>query len=945
MNIDDYTALFREAFEPLRTRFNDQAERIRQGQDPHNQFSPWLICTGKGGSQKPEYLQYPDISLYRHCMDVATVAFILFIYAWQAKHLPGLAPEDTEGAQKALQILLAIAFLHDADKYRDQTEVRGKSQSPELAHVKKLYDLLEVDQWTGLSVQDCFALVSRVETRRGQKIALRTPLPSDPMTDILAVMVAEGDKLTSIASRPENQGGKEQSGHKDGNRRVTMPSMARRLVDIYNDEKRLKAWVAQYDVPDEHLTLLEFRQSPVVLHHLRDVFLQRLYRAERFPLVCLLDGERLSITVPEWFDVAAVFEDLQGKLTFNERDELIKRNHTNGELSLLHIHDVATLIHVATDDASYEPRMLTIHADDWEMVIDYIRGWAGAVGGLVIRDRSQSGKLLLPVTVHDAADSELPNRYAYALAIACALRSDAKGKLFEDRLQRLRSWQDGQIERGLQAALPDVAIDGLDKNTRQTIYAMQAAMEIHASEALHALVEHIHESFPPRQGDMGAETIVRSLKTQCGLMTDNDKSDELVYAPAPKGGTCLLTGAPATKQIRSESMILANVNTSAFNNRMGHRKSLWSQTEKNYISEAALKQQALLVDTLVRAGKPATGQPLLVAMPFRSALKPLQGVVTSGEYIIDSFMAVKENDAGWKQILPWNLDVSEAMPLMLETVTTEQRQRSHSGQRASIFDSLLRMIYRMAMLALYSGDSVHVFIAAQRDLPAAFVFEQTPPLLQTLLHDLTVRKDAPGTIRRDRLPNLVQRLSLFRQIMATNYGHDILSALPGYRWWAVAWLQMRLLQDDKPFSSSTITEARKAYPMEQDNQLERIAELATHVQRNPSRRASHNERMFAFTTVLEPFTTGKQYGQSETVIIAAMAETLANALRRREMYTGWEGNLPERCQAFAREVYDFMTKNTDQGRLDARFHRFSLSAYASLFMAKHAVVSNKQEVA
>ncbi len=49
---------------------------------------------------------------------------------------------------------------------------------------------------------------------------------------------------------------------------------------------------------------------------------------------------------------------------------------------------------------------------------------------------------------------------------------------------------------------------------------------------------------------------------------------------------------------------LAGVKASAFNNRMGHRKSLWSQTEKNYLSAAGLKQQALLVDTLERAGKP-----------------------------------------------------------------------------------------------------------------------------------------------------------------------------------------------------------------------------------------------------------------------------------------------------------------------------------------------------
>jgi len=119
-------------------------------------------------------------------MDVATVAFMLFIYAWQAGRLAGLAPEDEAGAQKALRNLLAIAFLHDADKYRDQDGPWNASRSPELSDVQKVYEVLDLGQWTDLSVQDCFALVSRVETNRGKRHALFAPPPPDPMTDMLA---------------------------------------------------------------------------------------------------------------------------------------------------------------------------------------------------------------------------------------------------------------------------------------------------------------------------------------------------------------------------------------------------------------------------------------------------------------------------------------------------------------------------------------------------------------------------------------------------------------------------------------------------------------------------------------------------------------------------------------------------------------------------------------
>src|SRR5262249_26464901 len=141
-----------------------------------------------------------------------------------------------------------------------------------------------------------------------------------------------------------------------------------------------------------------------------------------------------------------------------------------------------------------------------------------------------------------------------------------------------------------------------------------------------------------------------------------------------------------------------------------------------------------------------------------------------------------------------------------------------------------------------------------------------------------------------------------------------------------------------------VSSTREVYPMEQDAQLERIAELAAQAQRHPDFRASNNERTFALTTVLEPFATGRQHGQAAAVTIAAMAETLEQALQRRDMAKG-EWHLAERCHVFAQEVYDFMTRNTNQGRFDGRFHRFMIAAYANLYMAQHGNRSNQEEEA
>jgi len=896
MNVNEYMAseegagLFACAFKPLRERLNQQAEACQK----QGTFSPWVISTGKGGTEKPAYLAYPDVSLYRHCMDVAIIASMLFFYTWQKGEMPEIT--DEKAAEKALRIVFAIAFLHDADKYRDQALAfhETDSQSPTYDQVKQLYDVLEVEHWTDLSVEDCLALVSRVEINRGKRQAIFAEPPTDSQTDILAKMVSVGDTLTSIGSR--------EGLHK--------------MIAAYN--QRLSALVAQYVVPNDTLKLWAFQQTPVVLWHLQQVFLDQLYDEQHFPLVCLLDGQRLWISLQADFDLEAVFEVLQQNLSQNLPS--IKRNHTNGELNLLHLHDVKTLINVATDAASYEPRFLTIHSKDWDQVITYIRSWAALVSGLVVLEKG-AGKLLLPLAPDTKTQEsfEPTGHYRYALAIAAALRIDSKGKVFDERIQRLKSWQDGSISTALQQALPDIDMASLDKNTRQALYAMQAAMEITSEAQLIEIIDYFYIAFPPPQENVGSRAIVNSLKQQCGLASEPALSAEPQYAAAPKGGTCLLCGLPATQAIETSRMTLAGIKGTAFNNRIGQYKNIWSQSGKNYLCEGCIKQQALLCQTLNETGHRATGMPLLVATPFRGLIKPRDGAEPAENIsVINSFTAVNYKDQGWLKVLPWALDISEATPLLLETIDND-------------FDSMVNTMYRMANYAAHSGNPVQVFISAPRANKAAFLFEPTPPLIRTLLADLS-QPNEPNAIRRDKLPSLVKRLELIRQILNSNNGHEVLSILPAYQWWAIAWLNDRLIAQDKFYFSDNVHFAKEVYPMNADPQIEKIAQLAAQIQRNPGYKVANNECIFALTTALEQYDTGQKYQQSEAVTVAAMAETLATALDRRDMFAKGEGAFSQRCKAFAQAVYDFVKHHKQEGQFDARFQRFFLAAYAFLFI-------------
>jgi hypothetical protein len=914
--------LFAQAFKPLEKTLDKEAVQKNSAEQTSEIFEPfsrWLICPGKGGSEYPEYF---DISLYHHCMDVSIIAFLFFLYTWQAKQLPSI---DTQGeyidpkneleAKQALRQLFAIAFLHDADKYYGE-----KSRSPTLEQVERLYQEIKVFQWSHLTAKECYTGVSIVEDRGFEPFAPEI----SPFLMKVSSMVREGDKLTSIAN------------HEGGN---SIRAMLKALVDNYN--KGLQAFSQNYFVPNQPLALFEFRQSPIVLHRLAQLFLDRLYELKQFPLVFLLNGQRFYISLQAESAKAlieTVLEELQQTLSGNKPS--IHRKKASGDVTLLHIDSAATLRETLTDTP--EVGLMTVDAADWDTVNDYIKNWVAEVGGLMACDKPTVGKLWLaikPQRQPGETHIDLPQRYLDALCIACALRAKREEKtrlnaLLKARLTRLHECYP-RVQTVLMKAPNHFAPSIFGKNTQQTLFALQAATEIanKSENALEELVTWLYGDFPESAfEDAGAQAIITALKTQQGFIFDNDTTP--VYALVPKGGTCLFCGTPATDVLTDNIKKPKKLKCSAFNNRIGQHKSIWTQSGNNYLCPACIKQQSLLCETF--EAQPANDKPLLIASPFRGLIKPV-AIFATGECTESvsehlTFPCYKsEAWDNWKNIFPWHLDISGSLPLLLETSEPD-------------FKSILETMHCMAKVAAYSGNPMHIFISAQRDSKAAFVFEPTPPLIRSLLADLSLPSE-PNTIRRDNLPGLVKRLALLRQIMNNNGGHDVLSAMPAYQWWAVAWLNERLIAQDN--FSSYVTLAQKVYPTNSDTQIENIAQLAAQIQRHPGFRASNSERVFALTTVLVQYDTGKKYRQNERVTVAAMANNLVTALERREMFAKGEGLVTERCKAFAQAVYDYVDSHQQQNAFDARFQRFFLAAYAFLFMevssSKHKSTPDNEE--
>ncbi|OAD18865.1 hypothetical protein THIOM_005530 [Candidatus Thiomargarita nelsonii] len=303
----------------------------------------------------------------------------------------------------------------------------------------------------------------------------------------------------------------------------------------------------------------------------------------------------------------------------------------------------------------------------------------------------------------------------------------------------------------------------------------------------------------------------------------------------------------------------------------------------------------------------------------------------------------------WKKVLPWNIDVSQHFPFVLESIDPG-------------FDSAVDAMHRWATFALHSGNPVHIFISSQRDCRASFLFEQTPPLIRKLLADLSVRStdlsptvkkrveefvpQEQGVIRRNRLPELVKRLELFKNILRSNYGHDVLTAIPGFGWWAVAWFQQ--VSDKK--NTQQIDLAREEYPMDKHSStLEHIAYLAAQIQRYPGGDAGNSDKTFCLDIVLEQFDTSKRYPvlqKDATARIAGMAGELEKRFdsgRSRHAKNGEGGNFSERYHKFAQAVFEFVSLCEKEHRLDARFRRFLRAAYSHLFMEKSLAHSRKNK--
>lgn len=236
--------------------------------------------------------------------------------------------------------------------------------------------------------------------------------------------------------------------------------------------------------------------------------------------------------------------------------------------------------------------VLTVKSTAIPVLSLYLTFWTTASEGLYETHWQNPGtrKLLAPLT---PTGDESP---AYRRALMVAMGDGAGDQ--EGRLHRALYERGPSLPASVRETLEPMmsALDLLDGLSLRTVVALQSALLV-PEEGFADFLAWVYGPFPVRETESaGAHAVVDRLRAQIGLWpaTASARTRQPYQASEGKAGACLLCGEPAVTEIKTGTMELVGVKRSAFNNRIGHQKNLWSQSEANYICSGCVYAQELL---------------------------------------------------------------------------------------------------------------------------------------------------------------------------------------------------------------------------------------------------------------------------------------------------------------------------------------------------------------
>lgn len=446
---------------------------------------------------------------------------------------------------------------------------------------------------------------------------------------------------------------------------------------------------------------------------------------------------------------------------------------------------------------------------------------------------------------------------------------------------------------------------------------------------------HDEESYDP-----GIAIILRDLRRQLNLPTPEMVESE-PYSAAPNGGTCLLCGAPAETIYQSSEFNIPELKTTAFSNRIGHRKDIYSESGETYICAGCVITQTLLGRDLALGGrdkfKLKDADILHTATPLRTLILPGEASRAEAQQanskplqlVSSSHMNLKDPVDEALKLVPWNLDLSESQVFYIDTLTPNLMEQVNYLLNAARFSWL-------------SGNPVHVFRIRQSPRNNALMSELVPLLIDDLLRSTFYPDQPVCSVKRAQLPDFIARLNLIKTLLREKDSAKltVLNDLKLFSWWPVAWFVERKYTDEKGLTKTGrrfLKLAQGSFAMsEHDTPLRQLAELATHIYR-PSDifSPSGNLKGLAFDTassVFQEFHLQQHAEKADTV--AALITRLEDILNRRtDIYIISKDK--ECYRQFAKTAYDVFQAYCRDGDLSSKTRRYLRAAYVTYFFEIH----------
>lgn len=845
-----------KAFQALRGALNRHADSL-----PQDEFSPWTIRLGKGGPRSDgTHYDGPEKSLYRHCMDVATFAIWLLYYEWRSGKV---VIEGETDLVATIQTIFAIAFAHDANKL-----VGDSSGCPTDKDVRIVYEMLDMKQWSGLTLDEMIGAAKLVE-HRGLGQAVFGSARLNEKTLNLVRLVQTGDRITSRAQRTHD------------------------FIEIYNNEA--KNLHKLYGSPSEPLRPFRFRGHPVILHHFFRTLEKRFFDNDLYPLLLVRQGEWLDVAFSEVKDealFASWFDEFELILNEMDKEPSFQVAPTTGKVTLFHVHGPRDVLEAAKKELrQIEILLLRLSEKDWETAMPLAGFWIrnnGSPFGLCAKDPQ---KAFCPIFNRVDKDTDVSDEHPIWRAAALALIVNEKN------MGRLLEMRGGIVRSGLDENVP--GWQTLSSLSQRTIAALQASLVINDEEQLYSWLDEIHGSWNKSDGvDEGARAIVNALRRQAGFPVKEE-----IESCGTESGHCLLCGELTGKSIETSSMKLAGIKKTSFNNRIGHKKSLDSQTGANYICLSCEKIQGLIV-------RKSESLPMIVSTPVRSMFNT-HAVAGSIEdiYYVSSFDAYNREKR--KGIFPWEGDATFAEPLVFES------------EQFSLVD-IVNQVHRFSVYAALSGEPVHAFIASQRKCNSSFLYEGIPTILRELVSDI---ENNDGGVGRNNLVRLIKRLDLFKMMLRQN-GISELQSVSRFGWWAISHVCVRALSNNNMKEETffqNIHLARKEFPMnEYDKILEKLVRSSVRIYL-PRSNGSDNDLTFMLREALKVWQSQSVFDR-ETVKFA-MANRLRSDISRRIGVNAMDDDLME----FAEAAIAIFEKGESESEMNSKFTRFLIDAYAGAY--------------